>query len=127
MRRARPTAAVVFAALLLCFLCVAVGINAVFVRRSVAELTRLADALPSTPDGTVAGRLEELARAFARRETALSVSVSFPLLDRVKEQITTVRAYAEADSAAEYTAAVALLREALQDMARPEHFSARNV
>lgn len=127
MRRARPTAAVVFAVLLLCLLCVAVGVNAVFVRRSVAELTRLADALPPTPDGTVAGRLEELARAFARRETALSVSVSFPLLDRVKEQITTARAYAEADSAAEYTAAVALLREALQDMARLEHFSARNI
>lgn len=127
MRRARPTAAVVFAVLLLCLLCVAVGVNAVFVRRSVAELTRLADALPPTPDGTVAGRLEKLARAFERRETALSVSVSFPLLDRVREQITTARAYAEADSAAEYTAAVALLREALQDMARLEHFSARNI
>lgn len=127
MRRARPAAAVVFAGLLLCLLCVAVGVNAVLVRRSVAELTRLADALPPIPDGTVADRLEELARAFERRETALSVSVSFPLLDRVREQITTVRAYAEADSAAEYTAAVALLREALRDMARLEHFSARNI
>lgn len=127
MRRARPTAAVVFAGILLCFLCVAVGVNAAFVRRSVAELTRLADALPPTPDGTVSDRLDELAQVFERRETALSVSVSFPLLDRVREQITAVRAYAEAGSVAEYTAAVALLRDAIRDMARLEHISARNI
>lgn len=127
MRRARPTAAVVFAGILLCFLCVAVGVNAAFVRRSVAELTRLADALPPTPDGTTTDRLDELAQVFERRETALSVSVSFPLLDRVREQITAVRAYAEAGSTAEYTAAVALLRDAVRDMARLEHVSARNI
>ncbi len=127
MRSRTPTAAVVAAAVLLCLIVCAVAANAAFVRGSAAALTARADALPAVPDTDTARLLDTLATLFARYESGLSLSVSFPVLDRVREQIAAVRAYAAAGSSADYAAALAVLREALRDLDRLERFPARNV
>ena len=56
-----------------------------------------------------------------------SLSVSFPVQDRVREHFAAVRAYGAAGSSADYAAALAVLREALRDLDRLERFPARNV
>ncbi len=127
MRSRTPTAAVIAAAVLLCLILCAVAANAVFVRGSVAALRTRADALPAIPDADTPGLLDGLGAQFNRYETGLSLSVSFPILDRVREQIAAARAYAVSGSDTDYAAALAVLREALNDLDRLERFSVRNI
>ena len=86
-----------------------------------------ADALPAIPDADTPGLLDGLEAQFNRYETGLSLSVSFPILDRVREQIAAARAYAVSGSDTDYAAALAVLREALNDLDRLERFSVRNI
>lgn len=120
MRRRAPAAAVVASVVLLGLILCATAGNAVFVRVSVARLSGLAEALPAEPGEEAAARLTELEAAFARRATGLSLTVSFPLLDRVREQLSAARSYALSGSRAEYAAACVLLRDAIRDLARLE-------
>lgn len=96
-------------------------------RGSVAALRTRADALPVIPDADTPGLLDGLETQFNRYETGLSLSVSFPILDRVREQIAAARAYAVSGSDTDYAAALAVLREALNDLDRLERFSVRNI
>ena len=96
-------------------------------RGSVAALRTRADALPAIPDAGTPGLLDGLEAQFNRYETGLSLSVSFPILDRVREQIAAARAYAVSGSDTDYAAALAVLREALNDLDRLERFSVRNI
>ena len=91
------------------------------------RLRTRADALPVIPDADTPGLLDGLETQFNRYETGLSLSVSFPILDRVREQIAAARAYAVSGSDTDYAAALAVLREALNDLDRLERFSVRNI
>lgn len=127
MRSRIPTAAVVASAVLLCIVLVSVAGNAVFVRRTVLSMRERVESLPAVPDAGVPGELDELSALFDRREIGLSLSVSFPILDRVREQIAAARAYAITGSEADYTAAIAVLKDVIRDLDRLERFSARNI
>lgn len=127
MRRRAPTAAVVASAVLLfLILCAIIG-NAVFVRISVSRLEALAAALPDSPGADAVAALDELAAAFSRVEVGLSLSVSFPLLDRVREQLSAARAYALSGSYMEYSATCSVLLDAIRDLGRLEQWSVKTI
>ena len=127
MRSRIPTAAVVASAVLLCITLAFVAGNALFVHHTVSSLRERVESLPAIPDADVLDKLDELANLFDSHETGLSLSVSFPILDRVREQIATARAYAAMGSEADYTAALAVLNDVIRDLDRLERFSARNI
>lgn len=127
MRSRIPTAAVVVSAVLLGIILAFVAGNALFVHHTVSSLRDKVESLPSIPDAYVPGQLDELSDLFSSHETGLSLSVSFPILDRVREQIVTARAYAVMGKEADYTAALAVLKDVIRDLDRLERFSARNI
>lgn len=127
MRSTRPTAAVILSAVLLGLLCLAVAANALYVRHGVSELKRQVAALPDVPGEGVEQQLDELEDTFGSMETGLSMSIRYALLDRVREQLASVRAYAAGNNRDEYATAVAGLWEAVRDLDRLERFSARNI
>lgn len=127
MRRRAPTAAVVASAVLLCLIvCATVG-NAVFVRVNVSRLEVLAEALPASPGADAVAALDDLTAAFSRVEAGLSLTVSFPLLDRVREQLSAARAYALSGSYIEYSATRAVLLDAIRDLGRLEQWSVKTI
>lgn len=112
-------------------LCLVVGLvigNAVYVRETVGDLRDMADALPETPGAEAADAVSLLIDRLDREETLLGLSVSFTLIDRVRELAVSLRAYAQDGSdAAAYASAREMLRAAVDDLDRLEYVRLRNI
>lgn len=116
------------AAVVLCLLVCLVVVNAVYVRRCVNDLRDMADALSLLPDEGAADAVGRMLDRLDREETLLGLSVSFTLIDRVRETAVSVRAYAlDGQDAGAYLAARAALREIVDDLDRLEYVRLRNI
>lgn len=114
------------AAVLLCLVVVLVVCNAVYVRTTVADMRDLADALPEAPDAETAAAVGRLIGRLDREKTLLGLSVSFPLIDRVRELAVSLQAYAaDGGDTADYLAARGMLCGALDDLDRLEYLRLR--
>lgn len=112
-------------ALLLLFLMLGgILLNAHGINRIVLEMEARLDQLPSIDDPTCTAEAQALLEAWERQVGRVSLSVSFPVFDRVSEQAALLYAAALAKDPYGYRAATVLLYDALEDMRRLETYKA---
>lgn len=109
-------------ATLLCVLC-----NALYINKVALEMeNRLSDL--SAPPAEDAKEEIDMLQAYWKRQTPyLSLSVGFPLLDRIGEQLRLLGVYAENGDVFGYTEALTVLRDCMRDLCRLEQCSVENL
>lgn len=114
----------VIAILLLCVLLCGIIFNSLYINNVVTGIERRLDALPDVTDPACESATAELLAAWEREVGWVSLSVSFPVFDRVTEQASLLHAAAVCGDLYGYRAAVALLYDAVDDMRRLETWKA---
>lgn len=116
------------ATLILCSLMI-VGViaNAIYVNRLSSELLLRIENLPSTPSADS----EPLAQAFLdfwlSHAEWIKFSAGFQATDRITEYALTILAAIETNDSYGYRSAMALIADAVDDLARHERFSFENL
>ena len=111
---------------LLAVLCL-VTVNALWIRKTVADIRRVAEAMPdeASPDAEAGAAL--LKDMIDRHEALMGLSVSYTLMDKVRELAVSAGAFAQAGDTAAYRSARAVLLEAVDDLDRLERLDVRNL
>jgi hypothetical protein len=112
-----------FALALLAGVVLLVAINAAFVIDTQASLSRTVEALSPVPSEVAIGQIRALREQFESKETKLSFSINYYLLDRIKELLASLEAYAASGDTPGYTSTHQLLRDTIQDLSRLETIS----
>ncbi len=115
------------AAGILLLVVVVVICNTAYVNHTVGDMEALAASLPDAPEPQAADILDGLRERLETHESGLSLSVSFLLLDRVRELIDSEAAYNRTGDIANYAATRAMLLDALGDLKRLERVSVQNI
>ncbi len=114
------------AGILLLILLVTVCANAIFVKNTTQALTDQIQSLSDLPSKENPQKIKAIQTYFEEKEPLLRISVSFLLLDRVKEHLEALRLYAESDMTGDYLVTKALLLDAVEDMGRMERLKIFN-
>ena len=114
----------IIALLLLCALFCGIFLNSLYINKVVTEFETRLDALPDITDPTCEAVTAELLSAWEGEVGWVSLSVSFPVFDRVTEQASLLHAAAVCGDLYGYRAAIALLYDAVDDMRRLETWKA---
>ena len=101
--------------------------NYFFINETAEELLTRIDALPSVDSDDCLPRVKELADYWEERTELVSLSVCYPSIDRVSEQIALTIACVECQDVYSYCSAVALLRDTVTDLRRLERFAVGNL
>ena len=101
--------------------------NAGYVNHTVKDMKRMANDLPLSPDSGTEAQLDSILRLLDSHEAGLGLSVSFPLIDRVRELTDSARAYAQAGDKAGYASSRAMLIDAISDLNRLEKVTVKNI
>lgn len=118
----------VVAAAVLLAVCILVGVNGFYVRRTTRELMADMEALPAVPDPeTTPAEVAALREKLDGHLTGLGLSVSYTVLDRAIETLYSLEANARVGDHMQYAASLALLRDMLEDIARLERFRLENI
>ena len=118
----------VIALAILLLICGITAWNARYVRGVGRALGDGLDSLPDTPaPEETAAAVSEIRQAFEKHLPALSITVSYPLLDRITESLATLETYARRRDEAEYAATLTLLRKLARELIRPERLSVENI
>lgn len=99
-------------------------LNANGINRIVEEMEARLDRLPEIDDPSCAAEAKDLLQAWEKQVGRVSLSVSFPVFDRVSEQAALLYAAALSKNPSGYRAATVLLYDALEDMRRLETYKA---
>ena len=105
---------------LLAVLLSGVLINHLYIKDVFAHMSAEIDALPDVGDADCPAAVQDLASYWDRQIDLVSLSVSYPIVDRICEHVATLLACAECNDLFGYRTALALLRDALGDMMRFE-------
>ena len=115
-------ALILFAALL-----AATTANALFVRRTVTELSEMVRAMPEAP-GDDAGQAALAVRdLWEAKHAVLSLTVADSEMDSVDERVSTLCVLAGSGDGTDYRLAREMLRIALDELGRLERFSRENI
>ena len=117
----------VVALLLLALLLGGVVCNFAFINETSRELLLRIDGLPTIDSPDCLPRAKALSDYWEGRIQTVSLSVCYPAIDRVSEQIALVIACAECGDVYGFCSSVALLRDAASDLRRLERFSVGNL
>lgn len=98
--------------------------NSLYINDVVSEIETRLDALPDIGSAECEEQSAALLRAWESQVGWVSLSVSFPVFDRVSEQVSLLHAAAVCGDVYGYRAAVALLYDAADDMRRLETWKA---
>ena len=101
--------------------------NFLFINETAEELLTRIEELPHIESEDCLPRARALADYWETRVETVSISVCYPAIDRVSEQVALVICCAECGDVYGYASAVALLRDAVTDMRRLERFSVGNL
>ena len=101
--------------------------NALYIRALTEELSAKVDGLPRVPTPHTADELGQLLAFWEEREALLGLSVSYSMIDRVTEEALRMQSAARVGDLFGYADARVLLLDALEDVGRPETFSARSI
>ena len=101
--------------------------NAGYVNHTVNNMKRMANDLPPSPDSGTEAQLDSILRLLDSHEAGLGLSVSFPIIDRVRELTDSARAYAQAGDKAGYASSRAMLIDAISDLNRLEKVTVKNI
>ena len=115
------TTAVLFSLLL-----TGIFLNHWYVNHVADTASGMVAALPDVDDKAAPAKVAELMRYWEARASIIGLSVSFPTIDRINEQIAILIAYAESKDPCGYQITRVLLSDAISDMRRLETFSIGN-
>ena len=104
-----------------------VAINAVYVHRVAGELNARVDAIAALPCSESYASALELSAYWRRHRNIAGLSVSYTVIDRVSETAESLVAAAEAGDVFGRQQAIAMLRDAVEDLERLETFSIGNL
>ena len=111
---------------LLALLLTGIFLNHWYVNHVADAASGMVAALPDVDDKAAPAKVAELMRYWEARASIIGLSVSFPTIDRINEQIAILIAYAESKDSCGYQITLALLSDAISDMRRLETFSIGN-
>ena len=116
------------ATLILCLLMV-VGVtaNAIYVNHLSSQLLARLEAFPDTPGTTPEHSAQDFLDFWLSHAEWIKLSAGFQATDRITEYALTVLAAVETGDAYGYRSAMALLKDAVDDLARHERFSFENL
>ena len=112
---------------LFCLLLVSVALNARHVGRVSADLTERIEALPDATSKDCPAAVRALNDYWLTRVEWLEFSAGYTVVDRVTEQAATLLACAECGDLYGYRTALALLLDAVEDLARTEKLTVGTV
>ena len=112
--------------LLLCVLLLSF-LNYAYVNTTISEMNDKMNELPDIATSTCAARAQEIDSYWRAKESILEMTIPYPLIDRVCEQISLLFACAEAGDVFGFYNARALLIDALEDLARAEQIGLRTL
>lgn len=98
--------------------------NSIYINNVATEIETRLDALPDIGESGCEEQTASLLRAWEKEVGWVSLSVSFPVFDRISEQIALLHAAAVCGDLYGYRAAIALLYDATDDMRRLETWKA---
>lgn len=101
----------------------AVAWNALYINRMAFALCAALDALPDAGEAGCAEGAHALFSKWEKKSKWISATVSYPIVDRITEQITLLSVYAELGATREYRSTKALLYDSIEDMRRLETFT----
>lgn len=119
--------AAVASGILLCLLLVLITVNGIGINRTVTALADMVAALPDEPSEAAAAQIISLRVYLEKKETFLSFSVPFTLLDRSVELGKVLEAQAVDGSLYDYVTTKVSLADAIQDMGRLERIHWKNI
>lgn len=108
--------------MLLCILC-----NALYINKVAIEMEKQLAALSVPAEENTEEAIDALLAYWERQLPYLGLSVGFPLLDRIGEQLRLLRACAEEGDVFGYTEALTLLLDCMHDLCRLERFALENL
>lgn len=111
---------------LLALLLTGIFLNHWYVNHVADTASRMVATLPDIGDKDALAKTTELMRYWEARASIIGLSVSFPTIDRINEQIAVLITYAESEDSCGYQITRVLLSDAISDMRRPETFSIGN-
>lgn len=114
----------VISLLLLCLMLAGIIFNSLYINNVVNGIEERLDVLPDIGEEGCPEQAAELLHAWEAQVGWVSLSVSFPVFDRVSEQVSLLHAAAVCGDAFGYRAAIALLYDAVDDMRRLETWKA---
>lgn len=114
----------IVALLLLALMLGGILLNSLYINNVVSEIEARLDALPDVTSPACQEETAALLRAWEAEVGRVSLSVSFPVFDRVTEQAALLHAAAVSGDLYGYRAAIALLYDAVDDMRRLETWKA---
>ena len=113
--------------LLLAGMLLGIFANSLYINNVANEMLKRLEELPDALDEDCASRARELLDYWNRQALFVDLSVSYITLDRVTEQAVLLVAAAECGDLYGYRAALALLRDAVEDMRRFDVFSMESI
>lgn len=94
--------------------------NALYINRIAFDMQKSIDELPDIGHDRCAEFAEAFYNNWSKKTALVGLSVSYPILDRITEQAALLVACAECGDLYGYRSAIALLRDAIEDMERLE-------
>ncbi len=119
--------AAVISGVILTLVLLLILMNGLFVTHTVNTMGEMVAALPDEPGEAAVARIEAIAEYLDDKETHLSFSVPFALLDRGVELCRVLKAYAVNGSIYDYAATKVSLADAVKDMGRLEKLQWKNI
>ena len=102
--------------------------NVVYVGRVTESLLAELDALPDAPDPTeTPSAVTSVLEILEQHRPILDITVTHTTLDRITESLRILHAHAAVGDTPGYAATLALLRELVREIGRPEKLSAENI
>ena len=112
---------------LLAAMLVGLVVNHLYINNVAKEMLEMLEALPDIGAADCTERANELLDFWNKRVPTVEISVSFTLLDKVSEQASLLVACAACGDLYGYRSALELLRDAIEDLRRPEQLSLGNI
>ena len=94
--------------------------NALYINRISSDLTNRLDALPDVDDERCLEEALHFCELWEKKSKSVSLSVGYPVVDRITEQAALLAACAECGDLYGYRSAIALLYDAVEDLQRLE-------
>lgn len=96
--------------------------NALYINRMTFALRGRLDALPDITDSACVPTVEDFCEDWQKKCNLLSLSVGYPIVDRITEQSALLLSCAKCGDRYGYQSALTLLYDAIEDMERLERF-----
>ncbi len=105
-----------------------VVVNAVFVNRTVEDLTEQLGTLPEAPDPeTTPAEAVALREKLESKEALLGLSISYEVTDKAVEALRGLEAAARAGDVFQYQGTLEILKDLIEDIGRLEKLSVKNL